>query len=141
MSDGNLFHLAIPVRDLTEAAKFYAKLGRIARHTTSSIIVNFFGHQLVLHLAPDECAKRASMYPRHFGLVLRDKQSFANAYQWCKHENLEFFTDSDKPGFIRYEGKPEEHQTFFIKDPSNNLIEFKVYVNEEWIFSPAGVTK
>lgn len=136
-----LFHLAIPVKDLKSSELFYAKLGRIARRTPVSLIVDFFGHQLVLHHSPEHCAISRSMYPRHFGLVFKDKTEFANAYQWCKISNLEFFTDIDKPGFIRFEGKPEEHQTFFIVDPSNNLIEFKVYVNEEWIFAPAGVVK
>lgn len=133
----NLFHLAIPVKDLKEAEVFYSKLGVIARRTPVSLIVNFFGHQLVLHHSPEHCAIERTMYPRHFGLVLRDKAEFANLYQWCRFKKIEFFTDADRPGFIRFQDKPEEHTTFFIVDPSNNLIEFKVYVNEEWIFAPA----
>lgn len=135
-----LFHLAIPVRDLDEAALFYSKLGRVSRRTKASIIVDFFGHQLVCHHEPSACPDKATMYPRHFGIVFKDKSDFANAYQWCKVIGVKFFTDDDKPGFIRFEGKPEEHQTFFIVDPSNNLIEFKNYVNQEWIFAPAGKT-
>lgn len=137
MNKSTLFHLAIPVKDLDEAATFYAKLGRVARRTKVSIIVDFFGHQLVCHLEPSAVPEVVTMYPRHFGIVFTSKTDFVNAYQWCKVAKLAFFTDEDKPGFIRFEGKPEEHQTFFIVDPSNNLIEFKNYVNPEWIFSPA----
>jgi extradiol dioxygenase family protein len=51
-------------------------------------------------------------------------------------QGLEFFTDPEQPGIVRFSGRPEEHLTFFLKDPSNNLIEFKIYNNEEWIFAP-----
>lgn len=132
-----LFHLAIPVRDLKEAREFYSKLGRVARETKNSLIVDFFSHQLVCHLEPSACPDVATMYPRHFGIVFTNKADFVNAYQWCKVSKLAFFTDEDRPGFIRFEGRPEEHQTFFLVDPSNNLLEFKHYVNEEWIFAPA----
>ncbi len=45
-------------------------------------------------------------------------------------QELEFF----KEPFIRFEGMQEEHTTFFLKDPSNNLIEFKHYKNERMIY-------
>ncbi|MDG1827026.1 MAG: glyoxalase [Henriciella sp.] len=51
------FHLAFPVHDLSAARTFYGELlacpeGRISEHW---IDFNFFGHQIVAHLAPDEC--------------------------------------------------------------------------------------
>jgi len=135
----NLFHLAIPVRDLDEATEYYSKLGRVARRNAHSIIVDFFGHQLVCHHSPENCSKEVTMYPRHFGLVFRFQEQYFQAYQSAVTQGLAFFTDPEQPGFIRFAGKPEEHRTFFLKDPSNNLIEFKIYNNEEWIFAP--VTK
>jgi len=47
------FHLAIRVRDLTEARKFYGQLlgCEEGRSSESWVDFNFFGHQLVCHVA------------------------------------------------------------------------------------------
>ena len=47
------FHLAIPVTNLEIAKKFYTHLlgCKIGRSSSSWIDLNFFGHQLVLHLS------------------------------------------------------------------------------------------
>ena len=50
------FHLAFPVKDLSETKKFYTQvlgctLGRSSNHW---IDFNLFGHQVVAHLNPDE---------------------------------------------------------------------------------------
>ena len=47
------FHLAIPVTNLETAKKFYINLldCKIGRSSNSWIDLNFFGHQLVLHLS------------------------------------------------------------------------------------------
>ena len=50
------FHLAFPVKDLSETKKFYTEvlgctLGRSSNHW---IDFNLFGHQVVAHLNPDE---------------------------------------------------------------------------------------
>lgn len=133
----NMFHLAVPVRDLDEATEYYSKLGRVARRNDHSIIVDFFGHQLVCHHSPENCPDKVTMYPRHFGIILKEWNDYLNIYEAAKLNNLKFFTDPNHAGFVRFGGKPEEHMTFFLIDPSNNLLEFKHYVNEEWIFAPA----
>ena len=50
---GDVFHLAIPVRDLAEAQEFYVDgLGcHLARHYPDRITLDFFGDQLVCHLS------------------------------------------------------------------------------------------
>ena len=45
--------------------------------------------------------------------------------------NLEFVV---KP-YIRFKGKIGEQATMFIKDPSDNVLEFKSFKNFESIFS------
>ena len=37
--------------------------------------------------------------------------------------------------YIRFKGKIGEQATMFIKDPSNNVLEFKSFKNSESIFS------
>jgi len=63
-----LFHLAIPTHDLDAAAAFYTeKLGaQQGRRYNDHVNFNFFEHQLVCHLAPDDIPKELNMYPRHF---------------------------------------------------------------------------
>ena len=73
------FHLAFPVRDLTEARHFYGELLGCpeGRSSDSWIDFNFYGHQIVAHLAPEECRQAAKgavdghgVPVRHFGTVI-----------------------------------------------------------------------
>ena len=77
------FHLAFPVRDLDEARAFYGGLLGCpeGRSSPEWIDFNFHGHQIVAHLAPDECGHKATnavdshnVPVRHFGLVLSMEQ-------------------------------------------------------------------
>ena len=77
------FHLAFPVRDLEEARAFYGvKLGcPEGRSSPEWIDFNFYGHQIVAHLAPGECGHKATsavdshnVPVRHFGAVLSMEQ-------------------------------------------------------------------
>jgi extradiol dioxygenase family protein len=124
-SEHDVFHLAIPCRDLDEAASFYVdRLGcRLARRYDDRITLDFFGDQVVCHLAPDAIDEEPRMYPRHFGVTFRRKEAFDAVLERAREANLEFF----EPPFVRFGGLREEHETFFLKDPSNNLIEFKHY--------------
>jgi uncharacterized protein len=56
------FHLAFPVRDLDETRCFYGELLGCPEGRSSNewIDFNFYGHQIVAHLAPDECGHRSS---------------------------------------------------------------------------------
>ena len=55
-NDFEPFHLAFPVKDLTETYQFYTQIlgcstGRSSDHW---IDFNMWGHQVVAHLSPDE---------------------------------------------------------------------------------------
>ena len=126
-----IFHLAIPCKDLKEAKSFYQDLGCIiAREYTDRITINFFGDQVVCHLSPDKIDHHPQMYPRHFGATLIDQQEYNNFLEHVKQKNLPFF----KEPFERYKGRKEEHKSFLLIDPSNNLLEFKYYANEQFIY-------
>ncbi len=63
------------------------------------------------------------MYPRHFGITFRDRAEFDALLRLARVRELPFFQEP----MTRFEGKIEEHLTFMLKDPSNNLLEFKYY--------------
>ena len=125
----NHFHLAIPTHDLDQAWSFYIEgLGcPSGRRYDNRITLNFFGDQLVCHLSPDAVDAEPRMYPRHFGLIFRKLSEFERVLNRARKLELDFYRDE----FIRFEGLEEEHRSFFLVDPSNNLVEFKHYRNPE----------
>jgi extradiol dioxygenase family protein len=120
-----IFHLAIPCRDLDEASAFYLdRLGcRLARRYDDRITLEFFGHQVVCHLAPEAVDAQPRPYPRHFGVTFRDRADFDRTLARARTGGADFFTQPS----VRFAGRREAHATFFLRDPSNNLIEFKHY--------------
>ena len=129
----SIFHLAIPTHDLALSKEFYTKcfeatLGRDYDHYT---IFNVFGHQVVTHLNPNAISKDVTMYPRHYGIILEARDDFDKIYNLCKQAKAPFFEDL----FERYQNEKGWHFSFFVSDPSNNLIELKYYVNKNDIFN------
>ena len=126
-----VFHLAIPCKDLDETAAFYEKLGcQLARRYEDRVTFNFFGDQVVCHLCPDEIDTEPKMYPRHYGITFLEKQEYDETVEYAIRHNLPFF----KEPMVRFEGRREEHLTFFLIDPSNNLLEFKYYHDESMVY-------
>ena len=122
----DVFHLAIPARDLDEAQEFYVgRLGcHLARRYADRITLDFFGDQVVCHLwdAVDDGVE-LDLYPRHFGVTFRERQDFDAVLALAEQRKLPFFR-AVQP---RFAGTVEEHLTFVLRDPSDNLIEFKHY--------------
>lgn len=118
------FHLAIPARDLDEAFTFYVTgLGcKLARRYDDRITLDFFGDQVVCHLS-EAWEREVGMYPRHFGVTFREWDDFERLEHLAEHRGLRFFAEP----FTRFEGLVEEHRSFVLRDPSNNLLEFKSY--------------
>jgi len=129
---GNAFHLAIPCRDLDAAWTFYVDGLGCASGTryADRITLDFFGDQIVCHLCPERVDPAPEMYPRHFGLAVAEGAEFDRILQRARSHGLEFFREP----FVRFAGEVNEHHTFFLVDPSNNLIEFKHYQNPETMF-------
>tara|TARA_R110002095_G_scaffold207492_1_gene192518 strand:+ start:286 stop:726 length:441 start_codon:yes stop_codon:yes gene_type:complete len=124
----SIFHLAIPSHNLALSKEFYTKCfeANVGREYDQYIIFNFFGHQVVTHLKPDEIPKDVKMYPRHYGIILETRGNFDKIYSLCKQEKAPFFVDL----FERYQNEKGWHFSFFVSDPSNNLIELKYYVDK-----------
>jgi extradiol dioxygenase family protein len=123
----DVFHLAVPVRDLDEAQRFYVDvLGcKLARRYADRITLDFFGDQLVCHLCEDAPPREwpLSLYPRHFGVTFRAAADFEALHHCAVIRKTPFFRELS----TRFEGMAEEHRTFVLIDPSDNLLEFKHY--------------
>lgn len=102
---------------------------RLARRYDDRITLDFFGDQVVWRLAPDKIDARPEMCPRHFGVTFREREDFDQHLATAREKELPFFEDL----FVRFEGRREEHRTFFLCDPSNNVLEFKHYNDPEMI--------
>jgi extradiol dioxygenase family protein len=135
----NPFHLAIPVHDLEAARRFYKDmLGcSIGRESEKWIDFNFFGHQLSLHLKPEETsvvganAVDGKQVPvRHFGIVLPWEEWHALSAR-LKSANTEFVIEP----YIRFAGEVGEQATMFFTDPSGNALEFKSFKDISQLFA------
>ncbi|TAL79136.1 MAG: glyoxalase [Burkholderiaceae bacterium] len=135
------FHLAFPVRDLAEARAFYGGLLGCPEGRSSDrwVDFNFFGHQIVAHLSPDECAnasQRTSAVDddnvpiRHFGVVL-DMAGWQALADTLRAAGTKFIIEPH----IRFKDQPGEQATLFFLDPSGNALEFKAFKNLDSLFA------
>ncbi len=127
----NVFHLAIPCRDLDEAQHFYvAGLGvKLARRYPDRITLDFFGDQVVLHLT-DTIDITPDMYPRHFGVTFHKKEDWDRLVHCARLRELPFYQEPTR----RFQGLVEEHWTFVLLDPSHNFLEFKYYLDPRMMY-------
>ena len=122
------FHLAIPTHDLDRAQDFYvAGLGaKLARRYADRITLDFFGDQVVCHLTDgiDPVVDPAPrLYPRHFGMTFHDREDWERLLSLVRQRGLCVFAEPS----VRFADRAERHETFVLRDPSNNLLEFKHY--------------
>ena len=133
------FHLAFPVDDLGAARAFYGALLGCAEGRSSDqwVDFDFFGHQLVAHLAPG-APRDAATNPvdghavpvRHFGVVLAWDDWHALADR-LRAADVAFLIE---PG-IRFAGQPGEQTTLFVRDPAGNALEFKAFRDPRQLFA------
>jgi len=125
------FHLAIPAGDLDVAVSFYqnilgCKLGN--KEEGKWVDVDFWGNELTLHKTLTKLPKErhnvdmGSVCVPHFGVHL-EKQVFEKIKRNIKTNNIKYF---DKP-YVRFKGKEEEQETFFLEDPHGNVLEIKTF--------------
>ncbi|KTD10930.1 Glyoxalase/Bleomycin resistance family protein [Legionella gratiana] len=127
-----LFHLAFPVHDLALAKEFYHhKLGfSLGRESENALILKFGNHQIVAHKVDMIPPSQEGIYPRHFGLIFLERDQFDSFLTKIKIQSISF----EIPPKTRFKETRIEHQSFFLKDPSNNLLEFKYYEFTSAIF-------
>lgn len=136
------FHLAIPVRNITESKDFYintlgCKPGRSSAHWVD---LDLYGHQLVCHLDEslgDEGTVRLSnndvddhgVPVSHFGVVLG-----MDEWQLMADKLTAAGTEFIIEPYIRFKGLAGEQATLFFLDPSGNALEFKGFKNLSQLF-------
>ena len=133
------FHLAIPVTDLAAARAFYGdRLGcPEGRSSEQWIDFDFFGHQLVTHLAPpstdgpiaNEVDGDHVPVP-HFGVVLTMAE-FDLLADHLRDAGQRFVIEPR----VRFKGLPGEQATMFLRDPSGNALEFKAFADIRQLFA------
>ena len=132
------FHIAFPVNNLENTKYFYSKiLGcSLGRETDKWIDFNLFGHQIVAHFSPEDCLESNVnkvdgdlVSCRHFGVIL-PWDNWEIMGKMIKKKQINFMI---KPK-IRFKNLKGEQGTFFLKDPSGNVLEFKSFKNDSMIF-------
>jgi len=127
-----LFHLAFPIHDIDAAKRFYVDgLGcTLGRESGRAVTFGLAGHQLVAHAVDLPHESQQGIYPRHFGLVFLSKIEWQTLADRASKNGLPFYQQPR----VRFPGTRIEHHTFFLQDPSRNLLEFKHYTHESAIF-------
>ena len=134
-----LFHLAFPVHDIGEARAFYGGLLGCpeGRSAPDWVDFDFHGHQIVAHLAPDECGHRhtsevdGEQVPvRHFGAIL-PRAGWDDLAARLRAAGTRFVIEPQ----VRFEGQVGEQATMFFLDPSGNALEFKSFADPGQVFA------
>lgn len=133
------FHLAFPVDDLERARAFYGGLLGCAEGRSAErwVDFDFYGHQIVAHLAPGEAGAAATgavdgeaVPVRHFGVILEwdDWQALSEK---LTRAGAEFIIAPQ----VRFRGRPGEQATMFVRDPAGNALEFKAFRDDSRVFA------
>jgi len=125
------FHLAFPVDSLAEARTFYGGILGCDEGRSSSewVDFDFYGHQIVAHLAPGEARGTSShevdgdaVPVRHFGVVL-PMEDWARLADKLNGAGVRFLIEPH----VRFRGEVGEQATMFFADPCGNAIEIKAF--------------
>ena len=132
------FHLAFPVYDIKKTIDWYVSYLNcsVGRKSKRWVDFNFYGHQISAHLIDHKNKKDKinlvdgkKIPSRHFGIIL-EMNDWKNLVTYLNEKKINYVI---KPN-IRFKGQTGEQSTFFIKDPSNNVLEFKAFQNDNKIF-------
>jgi uncharacterized protein len=137
------FHVAVQVRDLEEARRFYTQVLGCAEGRSARDWVDFdlYGHQFVCHLNPHlgRHGRIASHFNPvdgervpvpHCGVVL-ERHDWSELAERLRRHPVEWVIEP----CVRFEGAPGEQATLFILDPSGNALEFKSFSDIRQLFA------
>jgi uncharacterized protein len=134
-----LFHLAFPVHDLEAARRFYGGVLGCpeGRSSESWVDFDFYGHQIVAHLAPGEAGHRHTsevdehnVPVRHFGAIL-SMEEWERLADKLRAAGTKFVIEP----YVRFKGQVGEQATMFFLDPSGNALEFKAFGDRSQVFA------
>jgi len=132
------FHLFFPVDDLSASLRFYGGLLGCPEGRSSSewIDFDFFGHQIVAHLAPPRPGTHHNPVDGHdvpvphFGVVL-GWDDFQRLAAHLREAGVKFVIEP----YIRFAGQVGEQATMFFHDPAGNALEFKSFRDRSQLFA------
>ena len=137
------FHIAVQVRDIEEARRFYTTVLGCSEGRSSPEWVDFnlFGHQFVCHLNPalGPQGRITSHYNPvdghgvpvpHCGVVL-EMDAWQSLADRLRQQQVKFVIEP----YIRFKDEPGEQATLFFLDPSGNALEFKAFRNIDALFA------
>jgi extradiol dioxygenase family protein len=139
MTTAPLFHLAFPVNDIAQARAFYGGLLGCpeGRSAPDWVDFNFYGHQIVAHLAPEEVVHNQTnavdghqVPVRHFGAILPVAEWRTLADKLIA-AGIDFIIEPN----VRFKGEVGEQSTMFFLDPSGNALEFKAFADIGQVFA------
>ena len=135
------FHLAFRIDEIEATRAFYVGLlgCQQGREAANWIDFDFFGHQISAHIGPR---------PDHVLMTLVDGEEvplahFGAILDWGQWEDVAArLRGADAafviPPHVRFQHKPSEQGTFFVADPSGNVLEFKAFRNRAAMFRELG---
>ena len=137
------FHVALQVRDIAEARRFYGGVLGCAegRSDRDWVDFNLYGHQLVCHLNPtlgprgrisslSSAVDGHGVPVPHCGVVLESAEWRELAARLKQHE-VEWVIEP----YTRFANQAGEQSTLFILDPSGNALEFKSFKDLGQLFA------
>jgi len=143
------FHIAVQVRDIDEARRFYRDILGCSEGRSSAQWVDFnlYGHQFVCHLNPNlgRDGKLASHFNPvdgqgvpvpHCGVVLTPKQ-WSDLAERVRRHGVDFVIEP----YTRFKGQTGEQSTMFFLDPTGNALEFKAFENIAQLFAADAPTR
>ncbi|EDQ87962.1 uncharacterized protein MONBRDRAFT_9369 [Monosiga brevicollis MX1] len=125
------------VRSVEAARKFYGDILGLTegRSAPDWVDYNMFGHQVVAHVSPrlnedhTNAVDGHDVPVPHFGCVL-DWEGFDRLAARLTAKGVKFIIAP----YVRFEGMAGEQKTMFVKDNSNNNLEFKAMRNPSYLF-------
>ena len=123
-------HVAVPCRDLQEAARWYSEVlgAQPVRILNDRVTFSFGGVlQLVCHLERRAIVVNPRAYPRHHGLTFLRMEDFDRMKAHLEGLGVKFL---QRP-VLRFANSAHEHRTMMLVDPSGNVVEFKCYVRPD----------
>lgn len=131
------FHMSLPCLSVEETRKFYIEnIGASQGRTNENWLdINLFGHQLTFIQAdkfnfnsPNYVFEGKMLPSFHFGVIV-NVETWGELYSKLNGLNLKVVTQAT---FLK--DKTGEHLSFFIKDPSDYMLEFKSFKDPNDIF-------
>lgn len=139
MRDLSPFHLAFPVKSLSSARRFYGELLGCpeGRSSPEWVDFDFYGHQIVAHLAPEQVGHGATsavdgdaVPVRHFGVVL-SMPEWSELADKLRSAGTAFIIEPH----VRFKGQVGEQATMFLLDFCGNALEFKAFADRSQLFA------